>query len=253
MRRQTALVATVATALAVLLVAGCGAGGGGSGRAVDLDDDRTEEQLAADRAAAEQALLVLADFPPGWTAAPRDDDAGEEDEGPQLDSELADCLDVDEALLGESRVEAKSDTFSFDEAEVEAEVSVLPTRAYADEVVRALNRPEARGCFENVFVEVIEYSLQDPAEGEELPEGVSFGDVRLDDLDFADLGEDSRAFRVSMPIRIELLSIDLYFDLVFIRVGRAIGTVSFLDDTRPFDAALSRSLAGTFASRLPGV
>ncbi len=168
-----------------------------------------------------------------------------------LDAELAACLRIDEALLGDAKVEVESDTFRADASEVEAEVSVLPTRAFADEVVDVLNQPEARGCFEDVFAEVIEFSLQNPSEGEALPEGVTFGDVRLDVHDFADVGEDSRAFRITMPIRIDLLSIDLYFDLVFIRVGRAIGTISFLDDTTPFDQGLATELARDFASKLP--
>lgn len=237
----------VAVAVAVLLAA-CGSDSGGSGGPVDLEDTRTEAQLTADRTAAQQALPVLDDFPPGWTAEPRE---GEDVDAPDLDAELADCLGVDEALLGDSKVEAQSDTFNADDAEVEAEVSVLPTKAYADEVVEVLNQPQARGCFEDVFAEVIEFSLQNPSAGEELPEGVTFGDVRLDDLDFPAVGEDSRAFRVSMPIRIDLLSVDLYFDLVFVRVGRAIGTISFLDATTPFDEGLARDLAGKFASKLP--
>jgi hypothetical protein len=238
----------VAVVTAVGLVA-CGSDSGDSGGPVSLEDTRTEAQLADDRAAAGRALLVLDDFPPGWTAEPREEDI--DDEAPDLEVQMAECLEVDPALMGEAAVEVDSDTFSFDGAEVESNVAILPTVAYADDTVAAFFKPQAQSCFEDVFRDVMEYTLANPGEGEVLPEGVSFGEIQLDDLDFPDVGEDSRAFRVSMPIRMGLLSIDLYYDLVFVRVGRAMGSVTFLDDTTPFGAELAEDLARTFAARLP--
>ncbi len=245
MRRPAVLVLLL---LAVLLVA-CRSGSDGSTGAADLTDDRTEAELATDRAAAEAALPVLDDFPPGWTAELRDD--ADDGEAPDLDTQLAECLGVDKALLGDTRVNVESDTFKFDDAEVEADVSMLPTKAYADEVVAVIHKPQARGCFEDVFVDVVEHSSENPAPGEALPEGVSFGDVRLVELDFPDVGQDSRAFRISMPIRLGLLAVDLYYDLVFFRVGRAMASISFLDSTTPFDEILAEDLARQLASKLP--
>jgi hypothetical protein len=71
-------------------------------------DPRTDEQRAADQAAADAAILRLTDFPNGWEALRRDDD---DDDGPDLDDELAECLEVDVALFNEATVSSKSDTF----------------------------------------------------------------------------------------------------------------------------------------------
>lgn len=234
--------------LAVALVA-CSSGSDGSDDAGGtFEDNRTEAQLVDDREAATRALPVLDDFPLGWAAEPRDDDPVD---GPDFNAEMAECLGVDPALMADSKVEVKSDTFSFDDAEVEADVSMLPTRAYADEAVGALLKPEARGCFEEVFSKVLEYSLSHPAEGEELPAGVEFGEISFGDLNFVDVGEDSRAFRISMPIEVETVTVELYADIVFIRVGRAMGTLSFLNGSTPFDQSLATRLATEFAAKLP--
>ena len=211
------------------------------------DDPRTEAELAADRAAAANAVLVLGDFPDGWTSEPHEEDT-DDPNAPDIEAEMAECLGVDESEFDDSLVNVDSDTFLFDAAEVDSDVSMAPTLAEADREVEVLTRPEARGCFEAGFEKAFTYSIEHPADGD--TEGIELGEITFRDLSFDDVGQDSRAFRVSVPLVTPQGEATLYFDLVFIRVGRALGSISFLDFA-PFDQALATDLARAMASRMP--
>lgn len=213
----------------------------------DPDDPRTQEQVSLDQAAADRAVLTLADFPTGWTGTARDDS----DRGPDLDKELAECLQVDVEMFAEEEVQAKSDTFSKNTAEVESDVSMQPTVAEAREAFAILQRPNARDCFEAAVRAIVEYSIKHPAPGQEPSAGVKIRDISLGDLSFPSVGEEHRAFRVTVDIETEGINADLYIDLVLIRVGRATASMSFLDVFSPFDEVTAGELARTFASRLP--
>ena len=213
------------------------------------DDPRTEAQLAADREAAAKAVLVLDDFPDGWTSEPFEEDP-DDPNAPDVEAEMAECLGVDESEFDDSLVNVDSDTFLLDAAEVDSDVSMAPTLAEADREVEVLTRPEARGCFEAGFEKAFTYGIEHPAEGDEVSEGLELGEITFRDLSFDDVGQDSRAFRVSVPLTTPEGEATLYFDLVFIRVGRALGSISFLDFA-PFDQGVATDLARAMASRMP--
>lgn len=238
----------MAVALLGFGLVGCSSGSDDSSGSPAKEDPRSADQLASDRAAATDALLVLRDFPSGWAAEERD---ANDEEGPDLDEETAVCLGVDVPLLADNAVSVKSDTFTKDEAEVEADISIQATKAEADASVEILTNPKLRSCLQDSFRKSTEYAVKNPSDGEELPEGFELGEATVADLNFPDIGDDSRTFRLSVPVSAGGLELEVFLDLVFVRVGRATGILTFVDVLSPFDEELAKELAMKFAAGLP--
>lgn len=212
------------------------------------EDPRSESDLAADQAAADSAVLVLSDFPAGWTAEARDED---EDEGPDIEAEMAECLALeDPGIFEDSAVQAESDTFKREDAEVEGDLAVQATDEKAEEAVAVMSKPEMRDCLTDALRAVLDYAIDHPAEGEELPDGVEIGDVSVGDLSFGDVGDFSRAFRAEVEVTAEEMNISVFVDLLFFRVGRGLATMTFQDVLTPFDVDEAHEIATTFASKI---
>jgi hypothetical protein len=234
----------VATACAALLLASCGGDDGGDGDAVD--DPRTAAELVADQAAADAAQMVLDDFPTGWEAEPRDDD-DEDDEEEQ--AKLAECLGIDAALLDAAATHSKSDTFTSDDLEVEVNISVQPTLDLATEAMGALSTPETLECYRTSLQQVFDDLMSEPEGEQGRPDAV--GAITVESLAVGELGDQSFAFRVTVPITLDDQTADIYFDIVGVRSGRATASINFQSVVLPFDEDLQRELAQTLADRLP--
>lgn len=220
------------------------AGGGGAG-----DDDRTDEERAADEAAAEAMLLTIADFPPGWQEEPADDeDEPDDDEDEELNARLAECLGVDPAEFDPDNPSAESPSFtSANDEDVSVDVAFTPSAEAASRVFELLADDATPGC----FGEVVQTILEENAAQEGLPEGVEMGDATFARLSFPSLGDESTAFRVTVPVSAEGLDLDVYLDAVFVRVGRIGITGQFQTVVAPFDEGAAADLLQTVVDRAP--
>jgi hypothetical protein len=223
----------------------CGDDGGDAGDATD--DPRSDADITADQAAADESLLVLDDLPEGFSAEARDPDDDEDD---PLEDELADCLGIPAGLLSDGTTRARSETFVAGDAEVEQNLTIQPTLEAAETAMDALGQDNAAECFEEGVTKALQDAFENPEEGDEPPEGLEIGDVTVDELAIA-AGDDSAAFRVTVPITVEDQSAELFVDFVAIRVGRATTSISLQNVVEPFDDALGQDIATTAAAKLP--
>jgi hypothetical protein len=227
-----------------LALTACGDDGGDADA---TDDPRSDQEIADDTAAAEASLLVVDDLPADWTSTPRDPD---DDDDSELEAELASCLDVPAGLLSDGASRARSETFVLGDAEVEQNLTIQPTLEAAETAMAALGQDDAAGCFEDGVTNALQSAFENPEEGEEPPEGLEIGDVTVDELAI-DAGDESAAFRVTVPITVEDQSAELFIDFVAIRVGRATTSISLQNVIEPFDDALGQEIATTAAAKLP--
>jgi hypothetical protein len=220
------------------------------------DDDRTDQERAADEAAAEAMLLTIADFPPGWQEEPADDedddetddDETDDDETDELNARLAECLDIDPARFDPDNRSAQSPSFtSANDEEVSVDVAFTPSADAASGVFEVFADDAAPGC----FGEVVQAVLEENATQEGLPEGVEMGDATFARLPFPSVGDESTAFRVTVPVSAEGLDIDVYLDAVFVRVGRIGITGQFQTVVAPFDEGVAAELMLTVVDRAP--
>jgi hypothetical protein len=274
MQETTAMTTRVRQAAACLVVlaalaAACGgddddaAAGGGSGgdtttTAEGSGGERSADDLDADQAAAEKMLLTIGDFPSGWQAQP---DEGEDDgEGgggsapgepsdDELTADLAECLHVDAGELSDDDdPSAESPSFqNADEDEASVEVAFAASPEQATSELATLQRDEAPGCFGEVYKTLFTQAMKDDPS----VEGVEVGDPQVEAAPLGDLGDDTAAFRVTIPLSAAGQQIVLYQDIAFVKVGRAEITGFFQASGQPFDAELSQRLLQAVIDRAP--
>lgn len=218
-----------------------------SGQSAD-DDPRTESERQADQDAAEAMLLTLDDFPSGWQEEPADDEEASEEEDEAIQADLAECLGIDPEDFDPDNPSATSPTFtSPDEKEVSVDVAFAPSAEAAAVAFETLSDDATPGC----YGDALQSWLEGAAFEEGLPEGVEVGDVTASPLSFAALGDESSAFRVTLPVSAEGVTVDLYLDIVFARVGRIGIEGTFDSQFSPFAEADAAALMQTVIDRVP--
>jgi len=241
-------------AIVGVLVFGCSGDGEGSAEessdsvSTTTQDNSDAEQTAADREAdeaiAESALLTLDDFPPGWEAAPANDDEPDSD----VLADVADCLGVSEAELDPDNPKATSPTFtSSDDEEVTSEVTLTPSSGDASRALEILKSDAAPGCYAEAIKALVGRNL---VASDDVPENVTVGEPTFNRMSFESLGDDSVAFRTTIPVTVESLDVDLYVDFVFVRVGRAGIETTFQSQFAPFDTDEAARLTGVVVDRV---
>jgi hypothetical protein len=232
--RTECLMRLGALVIAVVLAFGVGCGGeddSGVARAIEPEAQARAESIG----------LTSSDFPAGWQGAP----AGDEDTG---DEEFRTCVGADFSeftVIGE----AQSDAFTSDTAQASSDVGIFESE------------DEARGARET-FVEgtasdEVQVCMKEWIQAT-VGEGFEVGDVDVGELTFTapDVDEAS-AWQVEFPLEvtsgeIEGATATAYLDLVHLRVGDVIATVTTLDVESPFDPELRDDLVHAVAARMSG-
>ena len=205
---------------------------------------------AADHALAAAAVLRLADLPKGWglrqqSSAP---------DVPGLQDQLAQCLGVSASLFEKNRktnVESPDFVDLTDEQVLTDEVGYLPTAAQAKQNVSVLSEPQAPACLSSAIGSFMSYELSHPNTAEAtLPAGVTIGQVTVASLEFPKVGDDTIAYRLSIPFNVQTNQLTFYVDLVASTKGRA-GTVLLLErPLHPPDESLENQLQFAVVERL---
>lgn len=230
--------------MALVLVLGAGACGGGG------DDNGGDEPLTAtteagatpstaatggtdDQAVVNRIVLKASDFPPGWKSTPAEPDADD-----SSDRELGECLGVQFAL---DRPEVESPEFTRGElTQVSSSAELAASEEEAASELAALKGPKGIGCFTQLF---------DKALAEEAG-GVPFTPAVAEVREAPRAGDEALAVRLTTGITApDGTTVAIYADFVFIRKGRAEISLSFINASQPFDAALAGSLTEKLASR----
>jgi len=190
------------------------------------ESDRTESTASDAEASAlvDAALLQLADFPHGWRAEASDDD--EEDV----------CGDLSE----EFDVQAERDSDQFSEGELPAALSAaaaLSSDDEAEEALAAWTDPGLMECFAD--------ELQSTVEDEGANADASFGELNV-----GDLGDESGATQVVVETETEGVSVDVYVDLIAVRVGPVASFYLFIDVFSPFNTASEEEIVGSAVARV---
>lgn len=222
----------VAMVVATALVAGCG------GDDATQRDERTviDEE---DQQRAEDAVLLLSDFPSEWTATRAEDEDG--DEGSQG------CLEDIEYDLSDLTVtgDADSDDFESELAQVSSSVTIYESVEQAtdalERVMAVLGGGELAGCLE----ELVEQGAEEEGDVD-----LDVGTVSGRDVPFPAVGEQTEAVELEVPFEVEGQSAAAYLAIVAIRQERAVGGIFMFSFPGPFPADEQERLAGVLADRL---
>jgi hypothetical protein len=113
-------------------------------------------------------------------------------------------------------------------------------------------RAKLPDCLAAAMKKRLDYSLTHPPTGQTIPTGLSFGELKVSRLSFANSADETAALRVTVPIVVSVGTVNQYMDLVVLRSGRAAATLTLSRTNAPFDSALAERLSVAVADRLRG-
>jgi hypothetical protein len=186
-------------------------------------------------------VLRINDFPTGWSTSPDDSDNSD---SKKQDAELAHCLNVP---LGEisgpaGKDEAEVDTPDFNapggNPSTSEDVSISTTHEETQEM-NVLSQSSASGCLSTYLNELLKMELS----SDKSTKGVTVGHLTVGNVSFPTLGDQTVAFRASVPISGEGISISVYVDPIFMRLGNASVAMFYVSEGSPFDPAMEVSTA----------
>jgi hypothetical protein len=205
---------------------------------------------AEQAAAAEAALLVLSDFPTGWT---------EEVEAEPTEQELAyqaavaECADGTGNLLDLGGPRAKSPDFvGPDDQRVEQSVTIVDP-AVAEDFMARFSAPGVEECFGDAvraFIAENFASSDDPSQT--LPGDVTVGELTIDEILIEPVGDELTAYRVTIPMTVSGLTLDVFVDIVAVRSGGSIAGLTFQSVFEPFTPEDVEQYLTVAVERLPG-
>lgn len=215
-----------------------------SSDAVAVDGGPTTARLGTEQDAqlARTALLTLADFEPGWSEVPNDPEDPFEALYDERDRRLSECSGRPDSgdLIGASVGEAKAETGTFTspdtDSTIDSSVGLAPDVPTAIAGMAELEDPRLPACLQETFRWFIQTVIDSPPNPDNaLPEGASIGEVTVARLNVAPVGDQVVALRTTLPLQIGGITVTQYFDLVFVRSGRALVALQFGSVWQPFE------------------
>ncbi len=200
------------------------------------------QNVAADKALSHAASLKLSDFPTGWTSQPNNPNPNV----PNVDQSLASCLHTSASLFNRnSPTQVQSPDFSDSNGDtVNSQVTYSASASIAEPGLALLQSPRMPSCLQTAVSTLISYALAHPSNpSDSVPSGVSVGQTTVDQMSFPTLGDQTIAYRVTVPVSAASLNIDAYVDGVWIRKGRAVALLEFEGIGNPLDPTMEQQLA----------
>jgi hypothetical protein len=229
-----------AVLIATLVFASCG--GSEQAESTEAADAPTQD-IEADTAAAQAALLTLSDFPEGWSELPAVDDSDNDESSRRL----AECAGLDRDGMLDSPASAETGDFNDPEEnlEVNQTVGLEATEQDAIDLMTGFAAPDLLTCVSAVYNDTVVDAL-------DVPDDVEIGEITVARLNVIPAGDDVQASRVVIPFTTQGLEIDVIADLVLVRVGRSLSGLFFGSQFVPIPIETLDEYTALAASRLPG-
>jgi hypothetical protein len=244
-----ALRRTVISGLALLAVGlqvGCGstsddssfsAGAGAESSTSTSAPKAPQRDKAAEQKIVDGAQLRLSDFPSGWERS--DDDS---------DSSDSPCDGIQQAKESTTAHGAGANFGHGDTTAATSAVYLYVDEGAAHTAFHQLTDSGTRVCIGKTFGEGIEKESKSKGPGQS--DSADVGKPTTGQLSMDPLGDERSAGRVTVPISAQGINVDLILDLVFVRAGRGIGIMIYIDAFSPFDDGLRADLTGKVVRRL---
>ena len=246
-RTSTRVFAALFSAAMVVAAAGCGSSSKTS------TAPNTPEQLKADKAIAQQAVLTLSDMPPGFKATPHQ--ASSDDTPEPVLRRFAQCAKVPQAEIADfiKRNDPKQpdvDSADFSRLDVakgalttfENNVAIDRSSKHIGSQFDVLAAKSTLKCWKDFFRAAMVSSSDT---------GVSARGVTVVSLPIDKIADQSAAFGVrATVVRPDRSTVKLYFDFYIARSGRAAISLLATGVGEQVDSSLAQSLMQTVADRL---
>ena len=236
MRYSAALVAAAAAVL--VATPACGGNGGGGG-----DDTASASAIEPEaQKRAESIVLKLADFPNGWRASvPEEDNSGQD--------KFNKCIGADYSGLTKIGDAESKDFATGESTEASSDATIFKSDQQAEDGMSELAAGMSGSATEDCFQALVEEGLK----GEK---GYKLGEIDVGELSFTPPDvEEAEAWQIVVPVEAtsgagEGFSVDAYLELVALREGDTVATVTTNDVLTEFPAELRNQLVQTVAGRM---
>lgn len=226
--------------------AGCGGGSdtktnsGTPSNSASTSSPTANPSNGADQAIAEGSVLVLGDFPSGWEAK-----APDEDKDDAANHRIAKCMGVDyDELYGGTSGDADSKDFeNSDDESISNSVQVSPDDARAERAFALASTDKFPECLLSEAEDYIKKAAADKGD-------VKVGKLSFNQLSFNNFGDESIAYRLTIPMSTQGFDIDVIGDFVLVRVGRATTLISSQSFSSPLDISELSNFAKIATDRL---
>jgi len=229
--------------VAALSAAGCAQENDGAPRLGPPDTSLSAAEVASEEARVDSMLLTLDDFPDSWTTVP----APPEDRLKMDPADLARCVGAEDAPAVAELPHAATPTFVSPGGDaVIAEVFLAPDDTDPRRMIDLLRDQAAPDC----YAELYQATVEDLPPGEGFPADVELGTATGVRLPYTPFGNTTVAWRISLPLTVEHENVNIYIDSVVVRVDRALVTLTFQTQLRPYDRDGSERVTQTLVQRV---
>jgi hypothetical protein len=200
------------------------------------------QDVEADTAAAQAAVVVVADVPEGWSETPRPSEAAS-----LLESRLAECVGVEGDRITAAEATAASALLASPDGTivVTQDIGVLATERDARSVVAFLVEPDVPTCFQAAYDELAAEALAGT-----VADSASFGPAVATRLQVGSAGDATQAVRVVVPVVGDPSTVAVTVDHVVVRAGRSLASLTFENRTGETPVETIDELTAIAASRL---
>jgi len=252
-RRTASWLAVVSTLVLALGLSACSSATSRKGTATttSISNPGPAQNVSADRALASAANLKLSDFPTGWTSNPSQNSVSANDK--QLGDQLASCLHVGLGFFN-ANDPASVDSPEFDDSNgstAQSSVDYQVSAARVQTMMGVVQGSKFPPCMTSALRGLVNSEIQHPSNpSDTLPAGATIGTVTFAPMSFPSYGDRSSAFRVTIPISFNGLTLSGYFDLIVVQKARAVISLQFFGNESPFDASMEQQLTGAVVGRV---
>jgi hypothetical protein len=211
----------------------------------------TPDQIKADRAIAKQALLTLSDLPSGYKGSPHKHSSGN-DIPPKVEAKFIACTHIPKRLVDNTNDDqpsadapdfTKGDVTTGPTSEIDSSVEIDRSSKDISEPIDLLAQKGTAACFQPFFHAAIAQALK----GEK---GVSLGVLTVKSVSSGDAGDQGVGFQGRVDVVGPAATIPFYFDMFFVRSGRALVELSGNGTREPVGLDFEHQLLATMLERL---
>jgi hypothetical protein len=214
-----------ARALALVAVLALGAGACSRGDAIRPSAGEDLPENAQDREIVESGLLRITDFPAGWSTDLKEDDTNGADDPT---SSIPECMRLEQVNDAASLGKADSPDFTTpQDKQASNNVEVYPDAAKAGEIQSLVLSPDSTACLQKGLSATLQQQLAGDPEAAAVVRGVT---VEGGPIDAGAFGDATAALGYRAAVDVGTMSLNFYFDVIVVQVGRAQASYMFMDD-----------------------
>lgn len=215
-------------------------------------DPAPEIDLKGEAATAESALLTLGDMASGWTEVPSEDEERGDDETAALRDYVACVGSSGDTMFDFARTTVSTGDFTSPDDTTIAQTIAVDDISTVEEFMSLFSADGVATCLGDSAQVLFEAALDNPDPDDPPPDDLVVGAVTAGRLNVAAAGDETVAYRLTLPVSTSGFNINIYTDIVATRVGNSLSGLTIQSTITPFDAGELDQFVQLAAARLGG-